>query len=930
MFSLGSVDNLGRSKNVKEPVSKFIDRFRKPHVTPEKYREYKAASDKRQRFLKGVAGWFMRGGVEKGQNRNRNSIMPSQIITLDIDYATPEFTEMLLAGQILPGYRVIAHTTRSHTPEKPRFRIMIFLEGKVGRERYQAASRIVAQLVDPEMQWVDKVSFRPAQMMYMPTVSSDMEKYYVFHEQDGELLDHEEIIEQWEVMNGSADDIGNLPRVQGEDALREAQESAEDPLEKTGPVGDFCRAYSITELIAGKDDEPGILADIYEPVEWANGCIARMTYLGGTTSNGAVVYDDKFVYSHHGSDPTADMLINAYDLLRIHKFGKEDKESEKGTPLKDLPSTKKMTEFLRGDKNYRVAQAESRYDLEEMLGDDDVEYEPEDRSGASQFLEGEDEAEDDEVADTIADLVGERSSNPARKRRTNTRKNWMPRPPNKWIAKKLELTDDGIIKVTMTNLTYILLYDPRLFGKIAFNEFSKSVVMVGDFKSKMELISPIYVKDRKNGDRWQEIYDITIRAVLDAPTGPGQPGYGIKAGQEMIHNSIRLAANRNAFHPILEFLDDLRDRPTVRADAIDTMLIDYYGCPDTVYYRALSRLIMIASVARVEQPGCKFDYALILEGAQGIGKSSSISALYGEQYFGEITVNLKEMKGIAEQIGGKWALELPELSAMHKSEANDAKAFMSRQKDDVRMSYDRNISEFPRQCVIWGTTNDKKYLRDETGGRRYLVCECGNKIDVQGLLANRGILWQSAALAYDEMVEEFGDSLGDLPLYLTGEAAAEAKRLQENARKKEVHETWFEAITDWMDEEVTMQQVLGDFDRSYDEDDVLLGDGPEVKVQRVALTQKIVMREIIGSHSNVPTSAPLEIFWDKVRAMLAEAGWQFPTSTIMVGGCKARWIVRPDITKLERKNGFRMLELADAPESGSAQVDNDPDWEDLI
>ncbi|ARB05732.1 DNA primase [Synechococcus virus S-ESS1] len=280
VFSLGTGDNLGKSRNVKEPISKFIDRFRKPHVTPEKYREYKAASDKRQRFLKGSAGWFMRGGVEKGQNRNRNSIMPSQIVTLDIDYATPEFSEMLLAGEILPGYRMIAHTTRSHTPEKPRFRIMVFLSGKVGRERYQAASRIIAQIADPEMQWVDKVSFRPAQMMYMPTVSADMEKHYVFYEQKGRLLDHEEVIGQWEMLNGSADDIGNLPRAQGEDMLRESQESAENPLEKTGPVGDFCRAYTITELVVGKDGETGILADVYEPVEWSQGAISRMSYLG--------------------------------------------------------------------------------------------------------------------------------------------------------------------------------------------------------------------------------------------------------------------------------------------------------------------------------------------------------------------------------------------------------------------------------------------------------------------------------------------------------------------------------------------------------------------------------------------------------------------------------------------------------------------------
>lgn len=901
-YSKGEAHNLGRAKPEKVTLKTFVGLFRKPVVTPEPFREYKSASDERQRNLKGVGGWFMRAMVEKGV-RNRNSIMPSQIITLDIDYADPQFVEDLLGGRILTDYFIMAHSTRSSTPENPRLRLMVFLKGNVSRDDYQAASRIVAQIADPEMKHTDKVSFRPAQMMYMPTVSKDMEKHYIFYVQEGDLLDHEEVVAEWEQSNGSSSDIGNLPKTIGEDDLRETELEAEDPLTKKGPVGDFCRAYSISELIEGKNGEEGLLADHYTPTEWANGAISRMTYNHGTTSNGAVVYEDKFVFSHHGSDPAQEQLVNAYDLVRIHLFGDKDKKVERDTLLKDLPSTKEMTELLRDDKNFRSSQAESRYDLESMLGDDDVDYdEVDDRPEYSLDDDGNSEADDAVNAD-IADLVGDVPSLGVKRRRKNTRKDWAKKPPKKWIP-NLDLTDDGLIKVTMWNMAHIVLNDPRMWRKVAFNEFSKSVVMVGDFRSKMELIGTIECDDKVNGVRWQEKNDLVIRTLMEAPSGAGQTGYGIKVGKETVHDAIRVAAYRNSFHPIVEYLDDLRDKPVIRPSAIDTMLIDYFGCEDNAYYRAVSRLIMIASVARVEQPGCKFDTAPILEGAQGIGKSSAIAALYGESYFGEIDVNLQERKAVAEQIGGKWVLELPELSAMHKSEANDAKAFMSRQKDDVRMSYDRNISEFPRQCVIWGTTNDKKYLRDTTGGRRYLVVECGaGQIDVHGLLANRDILWQSAALAYDEMVEEFGESLGDLPLYLTGEAAKVAKILQEGARKKEVHETWFEAILDWMDEDVPINAVLRDLDG---DDGDLLDEAPE-RVIRVAMTQKTIMREIIGSHSNVPTSAPLELVWEKVRTMLREAGWNIPSSTVRVGGKKARWITRPDMTEAERLTGYRLI-----------------------
>ena len=938
-YALGSGNNLGKSRNTKETHKKFKSRFQVPHATPEKYREYKAASDKVQRDLKGSNGWMMRGPVAKGQNRNRNSILPSQIITLDIDYATQEFVDRLLAGKVLKGYYLIAHTTRSHTPENPRFRIIIFLEGEVSRERYQAASRIVAQLVDPNMEWVDKVSFRPAQMMYMPTVSKDMVKHYVYHEQGGELLDHEDIIDTWEMTNGSASDIGNLPRTHDEDELREVAEKAEDPLDKKGPVGDFCRSYSITELVEGKDGEPGIMGATYETVEYAEGVIQRMTYLGGTTSNGAVVYDDKFVYSHHGSDPSCDMLVNAYDLVRIHKFADEDKDAEKGTPVSKLPSTKKMTEFLRGDAHYRVAQAESRYDLEEMLSDDDVEYETEDRPGASDFLEGIDEDEQAEIDADIEDLIGTPVDTPwsKRKDRQMTRAKWMPKPPKRWIAKKLELTDDGLIKVTMHNVAFIVLFDPRFFRKVAFNLFSKEIVMVGDFKSKMDLISDYKCADKVNGEDWQEINDLIVRTVLDAPTGPGQPGYGLKVGKELVHDAVRLAAYRNQFHPLLEYYDDLRAKPQLgKDDLIERLFIDYYGCPDTVYYRELSRLVLIASVARLEEPGCKYDYAVIVEGAQGTGKSSSIQALYGTEYFGEIDTDLSNVQKTAEQIKGKHALELPELSAMHKSEANDAKAFMSRQQDDVRMVYDRNKSKFPRQCVIWGTTNDREYLRDVTGGRRYLIVEMtGDWIDVDGITRDRDAIWQAACGGYDQMREE--QPHGAPPLFLQGEAAVEAKRLQERARKTEAWETWLETIIDWMDEEHSLQAFVATaLNKSVEDtlDETYRGIALDAMVCRVAITREQAINEALGFHGNAPNGAQPAQIWQQVFNGLIDRGWtrgEGKDGRCSVGGEQKRFIMRPGITEVEKSLGFRICNPAQAPGIGHTQVDDDdPEADSLI
>lgn len=922
-ISIGQPGNLGRSKNTKESIKAFKARLEKPTVTPDRFREYKAASDERQRTLKGIAGWFIRSGVLKGV-RNRNSIMPSLLVTLDMDYATPEFVEALLAGQILPGYRLMAHTTRSHTPENPRLRIIIFLDEEIDSERYQAASRIIAQMADPEMQWVDKVSFRPAQMMYFPTVSKDMEKYYVFHDQPGDFLNAEAEIEAWEMTNGSASDIGNLPKTPDEDELRESQMSAEDPLEKVGPVGDFCRAYTITELVEGKDGQEGLLADKYEVTEWAEGAISRMSYCFGSTSNGAVVYEDKWVFSHHGSDPAQEQLVNAYDLVRIHLFSDLDKGVEKDTALKDLPSSKKMTEYLRGDKHYKQQQAESRYDLEDMLSDDDVDY----------AKDEDDESEADEDAENDALLgVPIEAILGNRKVRRMHRRRLAEKPPKRWIGKELELTDDGIIKTTLHNIATIIMNDPRFWRKIAYNEFNYQIVVTDDIKSKTKLIPEYLCKDPENGDRWQEINDIIIRALIEAPTPQnGGTGYGIKVGKEIVHDAVRLAARVNSFHPIREYLTEVDKSAVEKPGCIDTVLIDYFGAEDNEYTRQVSRTMMIASVARVFEPGCKFDYALILEGAQGIGKSTGIMRLYGKQYFGEIDADLKDRKAIAEQMAGKWVQELPELSSMHKAEANDAKAFMSRVADDVRLSYDRNVSELPRQSVIWGTTNDQQYLRDATGGRRYWPVICNtDSIDTTGIMQNRDSLWQDAYRAYCELRDKT-PAERDLPLYLQGEAAEIGKALQERARKSELWETWVEALTDWMDEEHTLQSFMAenglDIDDSLDESHhgVLL----TATVCRVSFTRAEALNIAFGQHGTVPNNAQAGQFWDKCISTLVDAGWGHPKNPIRVAGKQQRCIIRPDITAEEQNRGFRVLDPAQAIESGSTKVDNVRDDDSLI
>lgn len=903
-FSRGSASNRGKSQNKKTTWVKFKGLFRAPLATAEKLHAFKKMPDKEQQRLKNFNGWWIRCPVEGGV-RNRHSILPSDLITLDVDYATPEFLERLRAGDILPQYELFAHSSRSHTPENPRLRIVIPVSSKIDADRYQAVSRIVAQMADENLEFVDKVSSRPAQMMFMPTVSKDMEKYYVFYEQGGELLDPEEVVETWETTTGlNSHNLAELPRYQGEDELREAAEEAEDPLDKKGPVGDFCRAYSITELVEGKDGEPGILGDVYEATEYNNGVITRMTYQHGSTSNGAVVYDDKFVFSHHGSDPAQEMLVNAYDLVRIHLYGDEDKADDLDAPMSKRPSVKAMTEFLRDDPNYRTSQAESRYQIDEDLLDD--------------IPDEDDEEDEPEEADLDAeDLLGmplDQAIQQYESAHVSRRRKKFRKPDKKWIAKLLDMTDDGFIKSTRPNVGYIIHNDPRWRNKLAYNEFSNQVVAIDDFVSKTDIIPSLYVRDRVNGDRWQDMHDHIIQSTLELPAGKGKPGYGLKVGKDTLMSGTILAAKLNGFHPVIEFLEECDETEEHAPEIIERIFIDYFGAEDTVYTRECSRILMIASVARVMEPGCKFDTAPILEGNQGIGKSTGVKRLYGAAWFGELDCDLGNRQEIAETIAGMWVMELPELTSLTKSEVNHSKAFMSRVTDDVRMAYGRHIEEFPRQCIVWGTTNNREYLRDPTGNRRFWPIFCDtDSVDTVGIMRDRRIIWKAAYQAYLKMRQQHPE--GDLPLFLQGEAAEIAKEKQEMARSSEAFEEWAYDIASWMDEPLSLRALLieqGHIDEAADPDTEYKGVSMDAIVVRVGFRQADFIYHVLDGRGRTFTNTQQHQNWNRcLEHMVHRMGWvrgENSNHTMKLGGKQAAWVCRPDMDHIEKANGFRLFD----------------------
>ncbi len=217
-----------------------------------------------------------------------------------------------------------------------------------------------------------------------------------------------------------------------------------------------------------------------------------------------------------------------------------------------------------------------------------------------------------------------------------------------------------------------------------------------------------------------------------------------KIGRDVTHQAVDLHAREHAFHPVRDYLDGLKWDGTQR---LDRLLAYYFGAEHNAYTSAVGRMFLISMVARIYQPGCQCDYMLILEGKQGILKSSACKILAGEWY----SENLPDLKSdpvrVSQHLRGKWLIEISELSSISKAEAEELKAFITQKVENYTPKYGRKEVTEPRQCVFVGTTNKENYLRDETGGRRNWPVHA-NIIDLTALKHDRDQLFAEAVSLY--------------------------------------------------------------------------------------------------------------------------------------------------------------------------------------
>ena len=636
--------------------------------TPESAEEY-AKFNKAKRDTVKDHGGFVAGAL-KGGRRKIDTVELRSMVALDGDRIDKAFLESYEANA---PYTSLLYTTHSSTEEHPRVRLVYPLTRDVTPEEYVAVSRYLADMLG--IDYFDECSYQPNQLMYWPSTPSN--GVYVFKDVEKEWLNPDDILSahpEWT-------DPTRLPTSSRESRANTTRTvEVKDPLGKDGTVGLFNRTYFPIHRAIEK-----FLSDVYEPTDNEN----RYHYIQSSSMAGVEIIEEvKFAYSHHAKDPAYLKLCNAFDLVRIHRFGDDDSKK----------SFNAMCELaMEDDEVKRLAMEEKLLEAETDFTDSDSDW--------------------------------------------MTRLKYQPRT--------------GLLENSVYNLNLILNNDPD-FQNFAFNELANRIQITG----------PLPWERPEGNVFWRDADTAQLKSIIDIR---------YLAFSSRNHDvAFTKAADDRHFHPVRDYLNSLPEWDGVKR--VEDLFIKYLQAEDTEYVRTVTRKTFAAAVARVYVPGIKFDCVPVLDGDQGIGKSTIVKDLVSPEFYSE-TLSLTDMddKSGAEKLQGFWAVEIGELAGMKKADIEKVKAFLSTCDDKYRPSYGRVVESHPRQCIIIATVNGERgYLRDITGNRRFWIIKLHQKKQKKTWNFTPELRAQFWAEAKE--IWKSGEKL-----YLEGDVLAEAEKMQQSA-----------------------------------------------------------------------------------------------------------------------------------------------------
>jgi predicted P-loop ATPase len=455
----------------------MVERLRTAVRGTETLAEYLKLPKREQDELKDVGGFV--GGKLEGNRRKANHVIGRDLLTLDMDNIPAGGTADVLRRIEGLGCAYAVYSTRKHEEAKPRLRVIVPLNRTATADEYEPLARKLASIIG--ISYMDPTTFQVHRLMYWPSCCADSQ--YVFQYADKPFLDTDGLLSLYNDWRN----VDEWPQVPGDESkhVRLAAKQG-NPLEKPGVVGAFCRQYNIHQAIEK------FLPGVYEPVDTdAN----RYTYVAGSTVGGAVVYEDGlFLYSHHATDPCSGRLVNAFDLVRLHKFGDLDDEAKPDTPVNRLPSFTEMCAFALNDAGVAAIINQERYEK------------------------------------AVEDF-GEPSNTPATKEDLN------------WIT-KLEISPNtGKPVKNSRNILTVLENDPNLKGKIKLDEFSNIIVGVGPL--------PWSPRENETGVfQWTNRDDHGLLVYLERILGFWS--------ENKVNAALSQCAAKNRFDPVKEYLQSLK------------------------------------------------------------------------------------------------------------------------------------------------------------------------------------------------------------------------------------------------------------------------------------------------------------------------------------------------------------------------------------
>lgn len=678
--------------------SDILSRCAETRRTSESVKEYMRMSREEQSSVKDVGG-FVGGYLSNGLRKTANVIYRT-LVTLDIDYGTPDVWDDFTLNY---DCAAMIYSTHKHTPEKPRLRLVLPANRQITPAEYEPVCRYWTSHIGIEL--FDHTTYQLPRLFYWPSTSRDGE--YVFEYQDGPAFDVDEVLATYR----NPQDVSEWPMSSREsDVLAHEIRKAGDPLEKPGLIGAFCRAYTIEEAIEK------FLPEVYE----RTAVEGRYTYRAGSVAAGLVCYESKYAYSHHETDPASRKLCNAFDLVRIHRFGLQD-EGSKVTDITKMPSYLKMQDFAAADKAVRLLLTKER------LSD---------------------------AGNDFADID------------TNTVNGEATEEPDTSWMSDLDYDKKGNIKSSPKTLKTVMLNDPCL-KMVRYDLFSQRDTITNPACPFVGTHAPDEVDDTSLARMCAYLSEM----------------YGIELSiNSMVDKMLKLTAPERSYHAVKDFItaEQWDGVPRVDTLLIDYLGAEDTPLIREITRKWMAGAVGRAIDADPDDgEGIKFDYCLVLYGEQGTGKSTFAETL-ANRWRGSISF-ADAKKEQYETLQRSWIVEIPEFKGMKTADTDAVKDLISSRSDNFRAAYARQWNKNPRHSILIGSTNNEHFLKDASGNRRFWIVKVTGGAGVRQwrdkLKAEVGQIWAEAYTLYKngeplmlsdahdrqmrEYAENFNEVMGD-------------------------------------------------------------------------------------------------------------------------------------------------------------------------